>query len=90
MNIEQYIKPELLILVPVLFIIGKMIKSTNLINDKWIPAILGILGMIFSVIYCVLNTAFCKESIFSSLVQGILCAGTAVYSNQLVKQLEKK
>ena len=34
MDFLEYIKPELLILVPVLYVIGMAIKKTSLIADK--------------------------------------------------------
>ena len=37
MDFLEYIKPELLILVPVLYVIGMAIKKTALIADKLIP-----------------------------------------------------
>ena len=37
MDFLEYIKPELLILVPVLYVIGMAIKKTALISDKLIP-----------------------------------------------------
>ena len=47
MNLEmlkEFIKPELLILIPVLYLIGISIKNTLLIKDKFIPLVLGISG----------------------------------------------
>ena len=41
MDFLEYIKPELLILVPVLYVIGMAIKKTALIADKLIPLAVG-------------------------------------------------
>jgi len=46
--IKNFIKPELLILIPVLYFIGVAIKNTTLIKDKFIPLILGLIGIILS------------------------------------------
>lgn len=41
MNFEDYIKPELLVLIPVLYLVGLAIKKSNL-NDRWIPIVLAL------------------------------------------------
>ena len=54
MNLEmlkEFIKPELLILIPVLYLIGISIKNTLLIKDKFIPLVLGISGIMLAIIY---------------------------------------
>ena len=43
MDYQKYIKSELLVLVPVLYIIGLGLKKSKL-ADKWIPLALGILA----------------------------------------------
>ena len=49
LDITDFIKPELLILVPVLYIVGLGLKKTSL-SDKFIPLILGASGVILSAI----------------------------------------
>ena len=51
MDFLEYIKPELLILVPVLYVIGMAIKKTALIADKLIPLAVGAAGILLSIIY---------------------------------------
>ena len=51
MDFLEYIKPELLILVPVLYVIGMAIKKTSLIADKLIPLTVGAAGILLSIIY---------------------------------------
>ena len=93
--VKQFIKPEILILVPVLYFIGVMIKNTLLIKDKFIPLTLGITGVILSVIW-VLATTEVKTTqdiymaIFTAITQGVLCSGASVYVNQIIKQSLKK
>lgn len=84
----DYIKPELLILIPVLNVIGKIIKETK-INDKFIPLILGVIGIILSCIFVIGSAGFSVLNLFAAIVQGILCAGCAVYGNQILKQSKK-
>ena len=99
MNIEQilqdYVKPELLVVAIVLYFIGMGLKNTEKIADKYIPIILGVLGVIIAGIYVLATSDFngyqsILMAIFTSLVQGILVAGTSVYVNQVIKQLQKK
>lgn len=90
----EYIKPELLILVPVLYLIGIGLKQIALIKDKWIPLILGIFSITLSVIYVVATADLygykdILMGIFVAITQGVLCAGSSVYINQLIKQGKK-
>ena len=91
---KDFIKPELIILIPVLYLIGCGIKKSE-IKDKYITVLLGLIGVIFAGLYvfatCSVNGA--KDiamAIFTALTQGILTAGARVYFNQIYKQLNKK
>lgn len=77
----QYITENALILIPVLNIIGVILKDTKKIPDKYIPIIL--LG--FGILGAVAIMGLSPEGV----VQGVLVTGTAVYGNQVVKQLNK-
>lgn len=95
MNFEEFIKPELLILIPVLYLIGTGIKKSKKISDSLIPIILGGVGVLLSALWvlAISDISSGKEiavAIFTAVTQGILIAGASVYSNQLIKQLEKK
>lgn len=91
---EEYIKPELLILIPVLYIIGFGLKKSK-ISDSLIPLILGITSIILSALW-VLSTSDIYtlkdvyNALFISITQGTLSAGTSVYINQLYVQAKKK
>lgn len=89
-DITEYIRDGYVILIPVLYIIGRFIKQSEKINDKYIPLILMGVGMVFGI--CI--SLVCKDTVFSAIingtVQGILTAGAAVLSDQVVKQLSKK
>ena len=88
-EIKQFICPELLVLVPVLYFIGIGAKKTTLIPDKFIPIILGTCGIVLSCLWVIANTGFSAMSIFTAITQGILVAGASVYVNQIVKQVNK-
>ena len=92
--LKEFVKPELLILIPVLYLIGVGIKKSE-IKDKFIPMVLGIVGIFLSSLYVFATSDInnFKEiimAIFVSLTQGILVAGASVYANQLYKQTKKK
>ena len=93
--LKEYIKPELLVLVLVLYLVGFGLKKTEKVSDKYIPLILGLLGILISSIYVVATSSITGYQsvlmmIFTALVQGILVAGASVYINQVVKQTKKE
>ena len=93
--LKEYIKPELLVLVLVLYLVGFGLKKTEKVSDKYIPLILGLLGIVISSIYVVATSSITGYQsvlmmIFTALVQGILVAGASVYINQVVKQTKKE
>lgn len=91
--LKSFIKPELIILVPVLFIIGKAIKNSE-VKDKFIPIILGVVAIILCSLYVygttdIENSKEFVMSIFVVITQGVLVAGASVYADQLIKQTKK-
>ena len=81
MEILNYITENALILIPVLLILGMILKRLEFIPDKFIPLILlpfGILGAMALGGWTVM-----------SAIQGVLVTGAAVYGNQIYKQLMK-
>lgn len=94
MDYQNYIKSELLILVPVLYIVGLGLKKSK-IPDKWIPFILGLTGIVLSVVWVIATTDISGVqeiawAIFTAVTQGILVAGASVYANQLYIQAKKE
>lgn len=81
-NVLSYIVDTSLILVPVIYILGMMLKGTEKISDKYIPVILLPIGIILSILVNGINA--------SSVIQGILVVGVSVYTNQLIKQTGKE
>lgn len=93
MEFVEFVKPELLILIPVLYLIGVGIKKTSL-KDEIIPFVLGIVSIILSGLYIFATSDIhgSKEvsmAIFTALTQGVLVAGCSVYFNQIYKQITK-
>lgn len=92
-SIMSYVKPELIVVAVVLYIIGVGIKKMDVIKDKYIPCILGVLGILLCAIWVMENTSIGTVSemlmaVFTSIVQGVLVAGLSVYGNQLIKQIK--
>ena len=94
--IMNYIKPELIVVAIVLYLVGLALKKTERITDKYIPFILGILGIAIALIYVFAvslpfdSAGAVLMAIFTAIVQGILCAGLSTYANQMIKQLNKE
>lgn len=84
-----YIKTELLVLVPILWLSGQAVKKMR-IPHRFIPFILGFIGITLSLIY-VFSTCevFSLQSIlyciFAGITQGLLSAGASVYANEIKK-----
>ena len=94
MNYQEYIKTELLILVPVLYFLGIGLKKSKM-PDKWIPLILGISAVVMSAIWVIATADIsgvqeAASAIFTAVTQGVLVAGASVYANQLYIQAKKE
>ena len=94
MDFYEFIKPELLILIPVLYFVGIGLKKSKL-PDYRIPLLLGA----FSVLLCaawviatsdISGTRDVACALFIAVTQGILTAGASVYIHQLSVQFKKK
>lgn len=86
----QFVRPELLILVAVLWCLGFFLKKAPWFQEEWmIPFILLFLGMVLAVLYIgiVLVEGFSAAAIISGICQGILVAALAVLINEAGKQL---
>ena len=91
---SQMIQPELLAMVPALCFLGVLLKRSDTVKDERIPRILGIAGILIAAIWVFgQNTprgfSEIMNAVFTSLVQGLLCAGASVYLHQLVHQRRK-
>ena len=94
MNYQDYIKTELLILIPVLYFIGIGLKKSKL-PDKWIPIVLGVSAVVLSSIWVIATADISgvqetASAIFTAVTQGVLVAGASVYANQLYIQAKKE
>lgn len=90
----NFVKPELLALIPALWCLGMIVKRSE-IADRHIPKILGVSGVVLAAMYVVATMdGYTVQTVamgmFTACVQGGLCAGMAVFGDQIVKQEHKK
>jgi Na+-translocating ferredoxin:NAD+ oxidoreductase RnfD subunit len=78
MDILNYVIEEALILVPVLFVLGAIIKNTPKVKDWIIPYVLLVAGI-------ALTVALLGYSV-EAIIQGVLVTGATVFSHNLIKQ----
>lgn len=93
-QIMNYVKPELVIVAIVLYFLGMWFKQAAFVKDKYIPLVLGIIGIFVCGIWVMANASFATAqdialAIFTAIVQGIMVAGLSTYVNQLIKQAGK-
>ena len=82
MDILNFVVQEGLVMIPVLFIIGEIIKGTELLNNKSIPLVVLVISVSFTPLVLGTYTA-------DNIVQAVLVAGVTVFGNELIKQSSK-
>ena len=93
-EIMNYVNPELLVLVPVLYFVGEALKKHTVINTAWIPAINGLLGIVLAALYIIATSELTTYqsvamAVFTAIVQGIIVSGLATYGYELIKNTGK-
>lgn len=76
--LNEYIVEQALIVIPVLLILGYLLKNTPNVKDWLIPYVLLVIGVVFAVALI----GFSPDAV----IQGVLVSGAAVFGNQLYKQ----
>lgn len=92
--INEYIKSELLIVTPVLYVIARMLENSS-VNRESIPWVLLAISITLAGLYTfatvdIRGVPSILMGLFSSLVQGVLLSGTAVFGGILGKLVMKK
>lgn len=92
-QLYEFIKPELLVLIPVLYFIGTGIAKSDTPN-KYIPFLLMGVGIVLSGLWvgatCPIGTGQdIALALFTAIVQGVLVAGASVLVNETMKQAKK-
>ena len=94
-QIMNYVKPDRIVVAIVLYFIGIWLKKAAFMKDKYIPLVLGIVGIFVCGIWVMATASFATGqdialAVFTAIVQGILVAGLSTYVNQIFKQLNKE
>ncbi|MBR6506638.1 MAG: phage holin family protein [Clostridia bacterium] len=94
MDYTEYISAELYVLIPILYVIGAVIKNSR-VKDWKIPFILGGAGILLAGLWIfsantITGTQQVLSMIFASITQGVLCAAASVYTDNLYRQLKEK
>lgn len=82
MDILNYVVQEGLVMISVLFIIGEIVKGTELLSNKSIPLAVLIVSLGFTPLLLGSYNA-------DNIVQAVLVAGVTVFGNELIKQSSK-
>ncbi|WP_443722397.1 phage holin family protein [Ruthenibacterium lactatiformans] len=94
-SLQEYIKPELFVLVPLMFGLGAALKADKRFPSANIPYTLALVGMFLAAMY-VMATAQLDSwqsvvlAVFTAIVQGGLCALASVGVHQVYKQAKEK
>lgn len=93
-NFVNYVKPELMIVAIVLYFLGMWLKQAAFLKDKYIPLVLGAVGIFICGLWVASVHQFedaqaAFAGVFAAVTQGILVAGLSTYVNQIFKQLNK-
>jgi len=94
MDFEQilmaYIKPELLVLIPILWYIGTKIKATNHVEDYWIPFMLMFISVIAALSYILIFEGYDARGMWVGIMQGIAIACAEGWLYQAKKQVASR
>ena len=82
MDIMTFIVEEGLIMIPVLYILGEIIKKTDILENKWIPFVLLLISIALTPL---LLSGYTPDNV----VQAILVTGASVLANELKKQAKE-
>lgn len=86
----DYIKPELLILVFVLWYLGTLIKKSKQCKDWAIPFVLMLISIIMCSWYVIATTGMTLMAVWVGMMQGFVIAAVEGQGYQLFKQYTKK
>ncbi len=80
--LKEYLIEDALIVIPVLLILGTIIKGTPNVKDWLIPYVLLVLGIIFTIALIGFNP--------DAVLQGVLVTGASILIHQGYKQAKEK
>lgn len=92
MSLKEYLSPELVFMIPVLIVIGNVLKRSKRVSDSLIPSLLSGIGIPLALIVSLANkyepmsTLQIITWILMSIGQGIFLGASAVGVHQIFKQ----
>jgi len=82
MDLIKFVPEQLLILVAALYVVGIFLKNSPKVSDWSIPWVLLIVGIV---------GAIGLEGVsVLAVIEGVICVGVAVLTNQLIKQTSER
>lgn len=81
-DLIEFVQEQIIVLVPVLYVIGSLLKNTPKMPDWLIPWTLLVVGISMAVLIL--------DDPLQGVIQGILVAGATVMAHQLVKQTSER
>lgn len=93
-TIEAMIRPELLVLAPVLYFLGAGLRRAAVLPERFVPLALGVAGVALALLYlaATLPAATGREFalvVFAAVTQGVLCAGCSILAGRLFRRSGK-
>lgn len=88
-DLTEYIRTELFVLVPVLYVLGMLLKKSPL-RDWLIPFVLCGTGIVLSFAFFAGSGEAMGKTLFASVTQGVLCAACSVFAHNVIKQFKNR
>lgn len=94
-EIINYVKPELVVVAVILYILGIFFKRAKTVPDNYIPFSLLVVSIIITALYVFSTTTISGVqetcmALFTIIVQAILLTGAAVLCSQMQIQARKQ
>lgn len=71
------------------YLVGMAAKDVTIVEDKWIPVVVGVTGMILGVVGLYVMPDFPAKDVINAAAIGIVSGLAATGINQIGKQLQK-
>lgn len=86
----DYIKPGLLVLIPVLWAIGTQLKASRKISDWMIPFVLMFIALVLALSYVLITEGPTAMAIWAGIMQGLVIWAVEGQLYQSLKQAKEK
>jgi drug/metabolite transporter (DMT)-like permease len=93
MNIMDFIRPELFVLIVFLYAVGLFVRNGPWKERSWmIPYILLVISFIITLAYVAIfmGEGFSPPVIIAVVIQSVLIAAVTVYGNELIEQVKDR